>query len=117
MDSSTSSSGLRVVLLFVGGSLELLVFRLLEMVGHVGALGAEEHDTQCFSEGDLIGGGSVIVKAVPGLSKLASMYRNTKLELPGGSGLADKSLLRLSMTGKLKRPTSHVHQGCTIVQV
>ena len=65
MDSSTSSSGLRVALLFVRGSTEveravaslsLLVFSLLVLVGHVGELGAEEHDTQCFSEGDLIGG-------------------------------------------------------------
>jgi len=54
---------------------------------------------------------SVIVEAVPAPSKLASMYRNTKSELPGGSGLADISLLRLSMTRELKCLTSHVHQG------
>jgi len=65
VDSSTSSSGLKVALLFVGGSseveravasLSLLVFSLLVLVGHVGELGDEGHDTQCFSEGHLIGG-------------------------------------------------------------
>jgi hypothetical protein len=70
MDSSTSSSGLRVALLFVGisseveravASLSLLVFSLLVLVGHVGDLEAEKHDTQCFSGGDSIGGGSVSV--------------------------------------------------------
>jgi hypothetical protein len=45
------------------------------------------------------------------------MYRNIKSELPGGSGLADISLLRLSMTRELKLLTSHVNQGCTIAQV
>ena len=68
MDSSTSLSGLRVALLFVGGSseveravasLSLLVLSLLVLVGHVGELGAEEHDTWCFSKGDCIGGGSI----------------------------------------------------------
>ena len=49
MDSSTTLSGLRVALSFVGGSLEveravaslsLLVFSLLVLVGNVGELGA-----------------------------------------------------------------------------
>ena len=43
----------------------------------------------------------VIVEAVPAPSKIASMYRNTKSELPGGLGLGEISLLRLSMTRKL----------------
>ena len=82
MDSSTSLSGLRVAFLFVGGSseveravesLSLLVFSLLVLVGHGENLGAEEHDTQCFSEGDSISGGSVSVKAVPAPSKIASL--------------------------------------------
>ncbi len=82
MDSSTSLSGLRVALVFVGGSseveravesLSLLVFSLLVLVGHGENLGAEEHDTQCFSEGDSISGGSVSVEAVPAPSKIASL--------------------------------------------
>ena len=62
MDSSTSPSGQRVALLFIGGSsevrralksLSLLVFCLsLLVVVHAAELGAKEHDTQCFSEGD-----------------------------------------------------------------
>ena len=49
MDSSTSLSGLRVALIFVGGyseveravaSLSLLVFILLVLAGNVGELGA-----------------------------------------------------------------------------
>ncbi len=67
MDSSTSFSGLRVTLLLVGGSSEV------ERVGHGGNLGDEEHETQCFSEGDSIGGGLVSVEAVPVPSKIASM--------------------------------------------
>ena len=71
MDSSTSSSGLRVALLFVGGSsdleravvsLSLLVFSLLVLVGHGGNLGPKAQDTQCFSELDSIGGGLVSVE-------------------------------------------------------
>jgi hypothetical protein len=54
--------------------------------------------THGFSEGDSIRGGSVSVEAVPAPSEIASMKRNTKSELPGGSGLGDVSLLRLSMT-------------------
>ncbi len=82
MDSSTSSSGLRVALLFVGvssdvesavASLSLFVFILLVLVGHVGELGADEHVTHCFSEGDSICEGSVSVEAVPAPSKIASM--------------------------------------------
>ncbi len=50
-----------MALLFVGGSKEvervvasllLLVFILLVLVDHVGELWAEEHGTQCFSEGN-----------------------------------------------------------------
>ena len=72
MDSSNSFSGLRVALLLVGGSsevegavasLSLAVFSMLVLVSHGENLGDEELDTQCFSEGDSIGGGSVSVKA------------------------------------------------------
>ena len=71
MDSSTTLSGLRVALSFVGGSLEveravaslsLLVFSLLVLVGHGGNLGPKAQDTQCFSELDSIGGGLVSVE-------------------------------------------------------
>ncbi len=82
---------------------------------HVGELGVREDITQCFSgrdligggwikilgtsKGDQIGGGSVNVEIVPMLpSWLASMYQNTKSELPGGSGLGELSVLQLSMT-------------------
>ena len=108
MDSSNSFSGLRVALLLVGGSAEvegavaslsLSVFSVLVLVSHAKNLGDEELDTQCFSEGDSIGGGSVSVEAaLPVPSKIVSMKRNTKSELPGGSGRGDISLLRLSMT-------------------
>ena len=108
MDSSTSFSGLRVALLLVGGSsevdgavasLSLAVFIMLVLVSRCKNLGDEELDTQCFSEGDSIGGGSVSDEAaVPVPSKIVSMKRNTKSELPGGSGRGDISLLRLSMT-------------------
>ena len=107
MDSSNSFSGLRVALLLVGGSsevegavasLSLSVFSVLVLVSHGENLGDEELDTQCFSEGDSIGGGSVSVEAaLPVPSKIVSMKRNTKSELPGGSGRGDISLLRLSM--------------------
>ena len=82
MDSSTSLSGLRVALLFVGGSsdfesaeasLTLSVFILLVLLGHVGELGADKHVTYCFSEGYSIRGGSVSVEAVPAPSEIASM--------------------------------------------
>jgi len=82
MDSSTSLSGLRVALLFVGGSsdfesaeasLTLSVFILLVPLGHVRELGAGKHVTYCFSEGYSIRGGSVSVEAVPAPSETASM--------------------------------------------
>ncbi len=82
MDSSTSLSGLRVALLFVGGSsdvesavasLTLSVFILLVLLGHVGELGADKHVQNSFSEGDSIRGGSVSVEAVPAPSEIASM--------------------------------------------
>ena len=80
MDSSTSSSGLRVALLFVGGSsdvesavasLTLSVFILLVL--HVGEVGTDKYVTYGFSEGDSIRGGSVSVEAVPAPSEIASM--------------------------------------------
>ncbi len=82
MDSSTSLSGLRVALLFVGGSsgvesavasFTLSVFILLVLLGHVGEVGADKYVTYCFSEGDSIRGGSVSVEAVPTPSEIASM--------------------------------------------
>ncbi len=60
MDSSTSSSGLRVALLIIGGSAEvrraiaslsLMVFWLSLLVVHAAGLVAKEIDTQCFSKG------------------------------------------------------------------
>ena len=79
MDSNNSFSGLRVALLLVGGSLEvegavtslaLSVFIVLVEEN----LGDEELDTQCFSEGDLISGGSVGVEAAVSVpSKIVSM--------------------------------------------
>ena len=108
MDSSNSFSGLRVALLLVGGSsevegtvasLSLSVISVLVLVRHGKNLGDEELEKQCFSEGYSIGGGSVSVEAaVLVSSKMVSMKRNTKFELPGGSGRGDISLLRLSMT-------------------
>jgi hypothetical protein len=71
-----------VALLFVGGSsdlesaeasLTLSVFILLVLLGDVGESGADEHVPYCFSEGDLINGGAVIVEAVPASSEIASM--------------------------------------------
>jgi len=122
MDSSTSLSGLRVALVYVGGSsevegavasLSLAVFSVLVLVSHGENLGDEELDTQCFTEGDSLGGGSVCVEAAVSVrSKIVSMQRNTKSELPGGSGLPVGSgltyisLLRLSMTRELKCPPS-----------
>ena len=106
MDSSNSFSGLRVALLLVGGSsevegavasLSLSVFSVLVLVRHGKNLGDEELEKQCFSEGYSIGGGSVSVEAAVPVS-MVSMKRNTKSELPGGSGRGDISLLRLSMT-------------------
>ena len=79
MDSNNSFSGLRVALLLVGGSLEVIgavtslslsVFSVLVEEN----LGDEELDTQCFSEGDLISGGSVGVEAAVSVpSKIVSM--------------------------------------------
>ena len=110
MDSNNSFPGLRVELLLIGGSsevegavtsLSLSVFSVLVRVSLEENLGDEELDTQCFSEGDLIGGGSVGVEAAVSVpSKIVSMQQNTKSELPGGSGRGDISLLRLSMTMK-----------------
>ncbi len=61
MDGSTSSSGLRVALIFIGGSAEvrraiaslsLMVFWLSLLVVHAAELVAKENDTQCFSKGN-----------------------------------------------------------------
>ena len=82
MDSSTSLSGLRVALLFVGGSsdfesaeasLTLSVFILLVLLGHVGEVGADKYVSYGFSEGYSIRGGSISVEALPAPSEMASM--------------------------------------------
>jgi len=62
-----------VALLLVGGSSDLESAEALVLLGDLGELGADEQVPYCFSEGDLINGGAVIVEAVPAPSEMASM--------------------------------------------